>query len=253
MNRKILVTGGKGGVGKTTVTACLGLALARRGARTVIVDGDIGLNNLDLHLRVENRILYDIGDIADGTATVSQSLVRIEKNLYFLPSSTANSSRVSEEDFRRIVSDTSKNFTYLLIDCPAGIERSFARAAKCAEEGIVVTTPHLSGIRDGYKTGKVLLGLGYKTLHLVVNRVKNTLTDKNGLTGEEIENAMKIPLLGIVPESTQLDVDGIIEKEKSEAYRAFFRMADYLMGNEKTPLAVEKNTLWEKIKKKIIS
>jgi len=232
MDRKILITGGKGGVGKTTVTACLGRTLALRGYRTVVMDGDIGLNNLDVALRAEDRILYDIGDIASGKATVAQTIIRIEKNLYLLPSSTACSALVSDKAFEETANELSRGFDFVLIDCPAGIESSFLRAAKCANESIIVTTPHLSCVRDGYKTSKILSGLGYVTQRLLINRMKSNLAEKNKiLSAEEIAEAMKLPLLGVIPESLDIDVGGIVDTEKkSAALVSYGLVADCLTG-----------------------
>lgn len=231
MSRKILITGGKGGVGKTTVTASLGRMLASRGYKTVLMDGDIGLNNLDVALRAEERILYDVGDIASGKATVNQALLRIENDLYLLPSFTACSALISTEAFSEIATELSRVFDFVLVDCPAGVERSFLRATRCADESIIVTTPHLSAIRDGYKTSKILAGLGYERQFVLVNRMRSNFVEKNKiLSAEEIAEAMKLPLLGVIPESNELDINGVLEMNRSIVYQAYFLIVDYLTG-----------------------
>ncbi|MGN1042204.1 MAG: P-loop NTPase [Christensenellales bacterium] len=233
---KILITGGKGGVGKTSVTASVGIALALSGEKTVLVDGDIGLNNLDVALHAEERILYDIGDVATGKATISQALLRIEKNLFLLPSFTACSSAVSAESFEEIISELNGGFRFVLIDCPAGVERSFLRSARCARSGIIVTTPHISGVRDAYKTSKILAGLGYAEQKLVVNRIKSNLVDKGkSLSAEQIAEAVRLPLLGVVPESAEIDLNGIpdFSDPRDGAAYSYRLIADCLSGKEK--------------------
>ncbi len=236
MGRKILITGGKGGVGKTAFTASIGRCLAAVGKKTVLADGDIGLNNLDVALNAEDKIIYDVGDVASGKATISQALIKIEPNLYLMPSVTACSSFVTDEIFQEIIDELSAETDYVFIDCPAGVEHSFLRAAKCTDESIIVTTPHLSGVRDGYKTAKILAGLGYKKQSLAVNRVKYGNVEKNlSLSPEEIAEAMRLELIGIIPESGNVDVSGIadIASKKDPAAVSYRMIADYLTGKGK--------------------
>lgn len=236
MGRKILITGGKGGVGKTAFTASTGRCLASVGKKIILADGDIGLNNLDIALNAEDKIIYDVGDVASGKATISQALIKIEPDLYLMPSVTACSAFVSDEVFKEIIDELAAETDYVLIDCPAGVERSFLRAAKCTDESIIVTTPHLSGVRDGYKTSKILSGLGYKKQSLVVNRVKYSNVEKNlSLSPEEIAEAMRLELIGIIPESGNADVCGLadISSKKDPAAASYRMIADYLTGKGK--------------------
>ncbi len=244
MGRKILITGGKGGVGKTSFTASIGRCLGLVGKKTVLVDGDIGLNNLDVALNAEDKIIYDVGDVASGKATIGQALIKIEPNLYLMPSVTACSSFVTDEIFKEIIDEVATEADYVFIDCPAGVERNFLRAAKCTDESIIVTTPHLSGVRDGYKTAKILAGLGYNEQSLVVNRVKYGNVEKNlSLSPEEIAEAMRLELIGIIPESGNVDVSGIadVSSKKDPAAISYRMIADYLIGRGKRLFDYRKN------------
>lgn len=231
-------------MGKTTFTASIGRCLASVGKKTILADGDIGLNNLDVALNAEDKILYDVGDVASGKATISQALIKIEPNLYLMPSVTACSSFVSDEIFKEITDKLASEADYVLIDCPAGVEHSFLRAAKCTDESIIVTTPHLSGVRDGYKTAKILAGLGYEKQSLVVNRVKYGNVEKNlSLSPEEIAEAMRLELIGIIPESGNVDVSGIadVSSKKDPAAVSYRMIADYLTGKGKILFDYRKN------------
>lgn len=257
MGRKILITGGKGGVGKTTATASIGRCLASSGEKTVLVDGDIGLNNLDVALRVESDILYDIGDVVSGKATLTQAVIKVEQNLYLLPSVTACSSIVDDDSFAEVTQELSRAFGYLIIDCPAGIERSFLRAAGCADEAIIVTTPHLSCVRDGYKTSKILSGLGYEKISLIINRFNSAAADKGlSLSPEDITQALRLPLIGVVPESASVDTEGVVEPtDKRNAAAISYRLiAGYIAGRSTKIYDCRKKTfgaLWQKIKESV--
>lgn len=236
MGRRILITGGKGGVGKTTVTANLGLTLNAKGASVLLVDGDIGLNNLDVVMRAEEKILYDIGDLARGKATLSQCLVDLGDKLRLLPSMTACSAFVTTEIFREICLKSAEIFDYVLIDSPAGVEDSFLRAASGADESIIVATPHLASVRDGYKTGKILSSLGFTRQGLIINRIRGDFVmDKTMLDAKEIAGAVKLPLYGVIPEDDSVNVYGLIDvtDKKSPSAYSYGLIADYLGGGDK--------------------
>lgn len=154
MGRKIVVTSGKGGVGKTTLTASLGVAIAEVGKKVVLVDADIGLNNLDVVLAVENKVIYDILDVITGKCRLRQALIQDVEipNLYILPSSKLmDSPLLTAQSFRNVVQALAMNFDFVIIDCPAGIDNGFHRAVSAANEAIVVTTPAISAVRDADK------------------------------------------------------------------------------------------------------
>lgn len=236
MQRVIVVTSGKGGVGKTTVTANLGLALASRGKRVVVVEGDIGLNNLDVVLGAENKIVYDAGEVALGKATVMQALVRINDRLSLFPATTGATNLVTTEIFQSIIGELKQSFEYVLIDSPAGIEDNFHRAAMGANEAILVTTPHVPSVRDGYKTVQVLSSFGINDVGLIVNRVRGEyVSDKTMLSPEEISKAVQLPLYGILPEDDYVNLYGIADvcDKRSPVGYSYSLIAAYVDGADK--------------------
>src|ERR1700685_4444990 len=170
--RRIVVTSGKGGVGKTTTTANLGAALAMRGKRVVLVDADIGLRNLDLVLGLEKRIVFDLVEVVEGRCQLRQALIRDKRfeSLNVLPAAqTREKTAVSEEQMSAIIDELADSADYVLIDCPAGIEHGFRSAVAGAREAIVVTTPEVSAIRDADRVVEKLVQRGLP-LRLIVNR-----------------------------------------------------------------------------------
>ena len=153
MARKIVFTSGKGGVGKTTICANLGVSLAELGFRVVLLDMDIGLNNLDVVIGVEKRVLFDLSDVVSGRCRVKQALIQDSKfpNLYILPSSSGKVENISSSSIKNVVSILDSSFDYILLDCPAGVDAGFHRAVFSATEAIIVVTPHLSSLRDASK------------------------------------------------------------------------------------------------------
>lgn len=222
MARKIVFTSGKGGVGKTTICANLGLSLAGLGFRVVILDVDIGLNNMDVVMGVENRVVFDLNDIVSGKCRIKQALVQDKKypNLYILPSSHDRNNIISSESIKNVVNVLDSSFDYILIDCPAGVDAGFHRAVFSATEAIIVVTPHLSSIRDANKVNNLLNEYNLASKWLVINRVRGDMM-LNGemLDVEEIVRAMKIPLLGVIPEddaiSSSCSVGGFLNSVES--------------------------------------
>lgn len=208
MARIIVVTSGKGGVGKTTTSAMLGLNLAHLGARVVLLDVDIGLNNLDVVTGIDSHINYDIVDIIEGKCRIRQALIQHPKIplLYFLPSThSLNVGKVTGEDVRVILNELSKTFDYCIIDCPAGIGFEFHRAVFSANEAIIVTTPHLIAVRDAGKVASLLYGYNLSSIGLVVNRVRDDLISKKlMLSAKDIAKSLDLKLLGTIHESEQI-------------------------------------------------
>ena len=193
MGRKILITSGKGGVGKTTVTAGLGMSLAKLGLSVVIVDGDVGLNNLDSIMGIENKVEFDMGDYLCGRCRLKQCLIQDEifSNLYTLPAINMGQKSQQLESFAELVDKLSKVFDYCLIDSPAGVESSFKEAMQSVSEAIVVVTPHLSSIRDSDKVLSLLDGCGVCVAGVVVNRIRGDLVaSKQMLSHEDIERLL---------------------------------------------------------------
>jgi len=231
MARVIVITSGKGGVGKTTCCANIGRAIAERGKKTLLIEGDIGLNNLDAVLRVEDGILYDIGEYASGKATLRQCLLQVGENLWLLPA-TAASNMLTAAFFSETVNKLKGEFDFVLIDSPAGLEEGFHRAANCAQEAVIVTTPHVTGIRDGYKTARVLEGYGIKKIGLIVNRVRGEwVVKKEIVSPEEAAEVMNVPLIGTVPEDDDLNIFGLVGlKDGTEVTAAVKMIAAYIDG-----------------------
>lgn len=234
MTRKIVITSGKGGVGKTTVCANLGCHLSMLGLRVALVDIDFGLNNLDVVMGLENKVVYDIVDVIEGRCRAKQALVqdREYKNLYVLPSSR-NSERydVSGQNVKMVLNSLSPTFDYILIDCPAGIGAGFHRAVSCADEGIVVTTPHLSSLRDADKAIALLKSYRTKS-RLVINKVRGDLIlNREMISPDEIVSLLGLDLLGILPEEDNVFLYGNYGKTiayKGDAKDAFSMLASNL-------------------------
>lgn len=254
MGRVIVITSGKGGVGKTTATAYIGMAIART-KRVVLVDADIGLNNLDVAMGVENNVVYDLGDVIDGRARLSQALIRdaLLPNLYILASSKLlPEGTVTSAILKRVVDELRQSFDYVLIDCPAGIENGFHRAVSVADEAIVVTTPHISAVRDADKVLTLLHSYDVKLLGLVVSRIKEEqITKGRMMSPEDISRLLRIAILGAVEDDDKLMVVqmlGRIEVE-TKAVRAYRRIAEKIL-----PPVEEENTepwyarLWSRLK-----
>jgi septum site-determining protein MinD len=208
MARKIVITSGKGGVGKTTVCANLGARLASLGFRVCLIDVDLGLNNLDVVMGIEKRVMFDIIDVVEGRCRSKQALVQDHRipSLYIMPSAHSYSySNVSGDKIREVVESLDPSFDYILIDCPAGVEAGFHRAVFCANEAIVVVTPHISSVRDADKVLSILSG--YDLIHktLVINRIRGDLV-LNGemLEVDEIVRILKVSLLGVIPEDDDI-------------------------------------------------
>ncbi len=195
-----MITSGKGGVGKTTVTATLGRKLADAAYRVVLVDADVGLNNLDVVMGVENRVVYDIGDVLSGRCRAFQALVSDgESALKVLPSSRDNS-LITAQSFRGVV-DGFFDFDFVLIDCPAGIENGFHRAVSAADEAIVVTTPSASAIRDADKVISLLQSYRLNDVSLVINRVRADMVARGEMmSAADIGRLLHTPPVGVVPE-----------------------------------------------------
>ncbi len=191
--RRIVVTSGKGGVGKTTVTATLGRKLARNGYRVVLIDGDVGLNNLDVVTAIERRVVYDMTDVLQGKCRAFQALVAdTESPMRILPSSK-DSTLLTAQAFRGIV-DGFSEFDFVIIDCPAGIEHGFHRAVSSADEALVVTTPSASAIRDADKVIGLLSGYRLSDISLVVNRVRADMVVRGEMIGaSEIGSLLHVP------------------------------------------------------------
>ena len=240
MSRNIVITSGKGGVGKTTLCANLGFALAQKKQNVLLVDFDFGLNNLDVVMGIENKIVYDIIDVLEGKCRPKQALIQdfFMPNLYIFPSNHMYCKKKIEiSDIELVIKELQSNFDYILFDSPAGIDNGFLRSISMATEAIVVTTPHISAIRDADKVISLLKSNHINDVSLIVNRARGDLMiDGDMLEIDTIEEFLKIELIGVIPEddntSRQLLCGGAINKE-TDAKLSFDLVVDYLLTGNK--------------------
>ena len=204
MSEIIGVTSGKGGVGKTTVTANLGLGLAKLNKKVVVVDTDIGLRNLDVVLGLENRIVYNLIDVIEGSCRMKQALIRDKQcdNLCLLPSAqTRDKTAITPEQMIKLTDDLAEEFDYILLDCPAGIEQGFKNAIAGANRAIVVTTPEVSAIRDADRIIGLLQANEMPRVQLVINRLRMDMIRRGEMMSvEDVTEILAVELLGAIPD-----------------------------------------------------
>lgn len=260
--KTIVVTSGKGGVGKTTTVANIGTALAKRKYSVVMIDADIGLRNLDVVMGLENRIVYNLVDIIEGKCRKQQAMIRDRKfaNLFIIPAAqTREKTAVTPEQMKELCAELAAEFDYVFIDCPAGIEQGFKNAIAGAETAVVVTTPEVSAIRDADRVIGLLEADSLKDIHLIINRLNHRMVKKGDMMStEDIISLLAVPLLGVVPESDEVVVSTnrgtpLALDRGSKAGLAFQQMAARLNG-ENVPLdTAQKVTLVDRVKRFIWS
>ncbi|MBF0265429.1 MAG: septum site-determining protein MinD [Gammaproteobacteria bacterium] len=250
MSKIIVVTSGKGGVGKTTTSAAIGTGFALKGFKTVVIDFDIGLRNLDLIMGCERRVVFDFINVITGDATLNQALIRDKKteNLYILPASqTRDKDALNLEGVERVLNELSETFDYIICDSPAGIESGALMALYYADEAFIVTNPEVSSVRDSdrilgildSKTKRVIENLEPVKTHLIVTRYSPTrVADGEMLSTEDIVDILSIPLLGVIPESEsvlQASNTGqpVILDEDSHAGQAYMDIIERFLGEDK--------------------
>ena len=256
--RVIVITSGKGGVGKTTTTANIGAALADKGHKVLLIDTDIGLRNLDVVMGLENRIVYDLIDVIEGRCRVSQALIKDKRcpNLVLLPAAQIRDKNdVNTDQMKELIFSLKESFDYILIDCPAGIEQGFKNAIAAANEAVVVTTPEVSATRDADRIIGLLEAAGIKSPRLVINRLRiDMVKDKNMLSVEDILDILAVKLLGVVPDDENVVIstnkgEPLVYKGDSLAAKAFKNIASRIEGVEVPLLDLDiKMSILEKIK-----
>ncbi len=239
MSEIIVITSGKGGVGKTTTTANIGAALALSGKKVAMIDTDIGLRNLDVIMGVENRIVYDLVDVAENKCPYTKALVRDKRfeGLFLLPAAQSrDKSAVTTTQMKHIVRQMEESFDYILIDCPAGIEQGFENAVAAAKKAIVVAMPEVSSVRDADRIIGLLEKHDIKDIKLVINKLRPKMV-KNGsmLSIEDILDILAIDLLGVVPDDEEIIVaankgEYVSSNEKAPAGQAYRNVARRLNG-----------------------
>ncbi|WP_079530408.1 septum site-determining protein MinD [Halobacillus hunanensis] len=259
MGEAIVITSGKGGVGKTTTTANLGTALALQNKKVCLVDTDIGLRNLDVVMGLENRIIYDIVDVVEERCKTKQALITDKRFdcLHLLPAAqTSDKSAVTPEGIKAIVDELKQDYDYVIIDCPAGIEQGYKNAVSGADRAIVISTPEKSSVRDADRIIGLLEQEDIEPPKLVINRIRNHLM-KNGdmLDVDEIVNILSIDLLGIV-----IDDDAVITgsnkgepvalQPNTKSSLAYRNIARRILGESVPLLSLEEDlTLMAKVKR----
>jgi septum site-determining protein MinD len=237
----MVVTSGKGGVGKTTTVANIGTALAKKKHSVVMIDADIGLRNLDVVMGLENRIVYNLVDIIEGKCRKQQAMIRDRKmsNLCIIPSAqTREKDAVQPEQMKQLCDELAEEFDFVIIDCPAGIEQGFKNAIAGAGIAIVVTTPEVSAIRDADRIIGLLEANLLKDIHLIINRLNPRMVRKGDMMStSDILSLLAVPLLGVVPESEEVVISTnrgipLVHERGSKAGAAFKSIAARLDGEE---------------------
>ena len=259
MGEVIVITSGKGGVGKTTTTANIGTALAKLNNKVVLVVTDIGLRNLDVVLGLENRIVYDIVDVVKGNCRLNQALIKDKRleGLYLLPAAqTKDKNAVTEEEIIALTSELKKNFDYVIIDCPAGIEQGFKNAIAGAERAIVVATPEVSSVRDADRIIGLLEANEIREPRLLVNRLRPKMVKHGDMMDiEDMMDILSIKMIGVIPEDEFIIVstnrgEPAVNNPESMAGKAYLNTARRILGEDVPFMNLEVNEgFFDKLKK----
>jgi len=255
MSEVIVVTSGKGGVGKTTTTANIGAGLATLDKKVVMIDTDIGLRNLDVVMGLENRIVYNLVDVIEGNCTISKALIKVKGyNNFFMIASAQSRDKdaVTPEQMIALIDQLREMFDYVIIDCPAGIEQGFKNAIAGADRALVVTMPEVSAVRDADRIIGLLQANEIKQIHVIINRLRTDLV-KNGdmLKSEDVIELLAVDLIGVVPDdesiiiSTNQGVPAVTGTSK--AGKAYMNICHRIMGEDVEYLKLEKQGFLAKL------
>lgn len=258
MGKVIVITSGKGGVGKTTSSANLGAALAMENKKTLLVDTDIGLRNLDVVMGLENRIVYDLVDIIEGVCKPKQAIIKDKRNdnLHLLPAAQSkDKNAITPAQIKELIETLKDEYDFILIDCPAGIEQGFKNAIVAAEEAYVVTTPEISAVRDADRIIGLLEADEITNIKLIINRIRASMVkDGNMLSIEDVTDILGIQPIGIVPDDEAIVIstnkgEPLVYKGTSLAAKAYLNIAKRTLGQEVELLNLETEaTFFTKIK-----
>lgn len=239
MGEVIVITSGKGGVGKTTTTANLGSALAMRGKKVVLLDTDIGLRNLDVVMGLENRIVYDIVDVIEGKCKLRQALIKDKRftDLFLLPAAqTRDKDAINEDEMIRLTQRLKEEFDYIIVDCPAGIEQGFKNAISGADRAIVVTNAEISSIRDADRIIGLLESSNIRNPELIINRIRPDMVRRGEMMDvEDILDLLSIDLIGVVPEDENIITqtnkgEPAVANKKAASGKAYIEIARRILG-----------------------
>ncbi len=261
MSEVIVITSGKGGVGKTTTSANIGTGLALTGKKVCLIDADIGLRNLDVVLGLENRIVYDIVDVVEKNCRIKQALIKDKKveTLYLLPAAqTKDKNAVTEEQMKELCDELRAEFDYVIIDCPAGIEQGFKNAIAAADRAIVVTNPEVSAVRDADRIIGLLEAAGLNNPKLILNRLRIEMAKRGDmLTIEDVTEILAVDVIGVVPDDEYIVVSSnkgepAVCDPNSKAGEAFRNVTRRIMGEEVPFLDLETSkgvfaNIWNKL------
>ncbi len=241
MGEVIVITSGKGGVGKTTSTANIGTGLALKGMKVALLDTDIGLRNLDVVMGLENRIVYDLVDVVEGNCKIKQALIKDKRyeGLYLLPAAqTKDKNAVKPDQMQKLCKELRKEFDYIIVDCPAGIEQGFKNAISGADRAIVVTTPEVSAVRDADRIIGLLEANEIREPKLLLNRVRDDMVKRGDMMStEDVLEILAIDLIGVVPDDQSIIVatnkgEPAVTDNKSLAGHAYRNIVRRIMGEE---------------------
>ncbi len=250
MGEVIVITSGKGGVGKTTTTANIGTALSLLGKKVVLIDTDIGLRNLDVVMGLENRIVYDLVDVVEGSCRLKQALIKDKRfeGLFLLPAAqTRDKSAVKPEQMIKLCDEIKAEYDFVIIDCPAGIEQGFKNAIAGAHKAVVVTTPEVSAVRDADRIIGLLEANEIRNPLLLINRIKHDMVKRGDMMSiDDIIDILAIELLGVVPDDEKIVIstnrgEPAVTDHKSNAGKAYVNIARRLLGEEVTLMQTEEN------------
>ncbi len=255
MSEVIVVTSGKGGVGKTTTSANVGTGLAKLNKKVVLIDTDIGLRNLDVVMGLENRIVYNLVDVVEGNCRIKQALIKDKRypNLYLLPSAqTRDKSAVTPEQMKKLTDDLKEEYDYIILDCPAGIEQGFKNAIAGADRALIVTTPEVSAIRDADRIIGLLEANEMRRTDLIVNRVRMDMVKRGDMMSiDDVVEILAVNIIGAVPDDENI----VIATNQGEplagtdtlAGQAFMNICSRILGEDVPMLELSgKSTIWEK-------
>ncbi len=265
MSRIIVITSGKGGVGKTTCTANLGMALAKMGRQVAVVDADFGLRNLDLLLGLENRIVYTAVEVIAGECRLDQALVKDKRQprLVLLPAAQNRmKDAVAPEQMKQLIAELATKYDYVLIDSPAGIEQGFQNAIAAAQEALIVTTPEISAVRDADRVVGLLEAQGIRRINLIVNRLRPNMVQANDMMSvQDVQEILAISLIGVIPDDEKVIVSTnrgeplVLAETSSQAGTAIDHIAQRLEGQkvEFLDLSAEKEGFFAWIRKRLFT
>ena len=255
MGEVIVITSGKGGVGKTTTTANIGIGLASKGKKVVVIDTDLGLRNLDVVMGLENRIVYNLVDVISGGCRMKQALIKDKRHagLYLMPAAqTRDKTSVTPEQMSKLVEELKSEFDYIILDCPAGIEQGFKNAIAAADRALIVTTPEVSAIRDADRIIGLLEANDIHKIDLVINRIRMDMVERGDmLSKDDVLDILAVDLIGIVPDDENI----VISTNQGEplvgsntpAGKAYQNICNRVMGKDVPFMEITGPTFFQRL------